>query len=247
MASIVSVKNVSVSYGSVEVLANISFDVAHTGALVGIIGPNGAGKSTLIKTMLGLIRPECGCITYKGHSVKAYRRRIAYVPQKSTVDWDFPITVMETVLLGTYPHLPLFRRPGKRERAQAMAYLDQVGMADYATRHIAELSGGQQQRVFIARALVQQADILFLDEPLSAIDVHSQKIIFDILHGLRDEGKLLFVVHHDIMHVRKLFDQAILLNKELLAYGPVEEVLSQDVMPSVLHDQFSILHNLGAE
>src|SRR5690625_6338962 len=211
MESSVEVRNVHVSYYGNEVVRNVSFSV-NSGSLIGIIGPNGAGKSTLIKAMIGLIPKDKGEVTFGDKSLKAVRRKVAYVPQRSDIDWDFPITVLETVLLGTYPNLTLFQ---------------QVGLEDYGKRQIGELSGGQQQRVFVARALAQQAEYFFLDEPFVGIDVASEKVIIQLLKKLRDEGKTIFVIHHDLSKVEEYFDELILINKELIESGTVQNVFQQ--------------------
>src|SRR5699024_599887 len=175
MQGTVNVSNLTVSYYGNEVIRNISFSFP-TGNLIGIIGPNGAGKSTLMKAILGLIQRDSGTVTIKNKSVKEMQKNIAYVPQRNNIDWDFPILVRDTVLLGTYPKLGLFKRPGKKEKALAESCLDQVGMLEFSKRQISELSGGQQQRIFLARALAQEADLFFLDEPFVGIDVSSEKV-----------------------------------------------------------------------
>src|SRR5690625_5208996 len=170
MKGTINISNLSVSYFGNTVVQDISFSI-ETGNLIGIIGPNGAGKSTLMKAVLGLIPKDSGTVQINGKPLHDVRRKIAYVPQRSNIDWDFPITVKDTVLLGTYPNLKLFRRPGKKEKEWAYHCLEKVGMQNYSKRQIAELSGGQQQRVFLARSLAQKADFFFLDEPFVGIDV----------------------------------------------------------------------------
>lgn len=221
----IEVKDLSVSYHGAKALKDINFSL-DTKQLVGIIGPNGAGKSTLMKTILGLI-PSCkGKITVQGKRVDAIRKHIAYVPQRNDFDMDFPVSVEDVVLMGRYPHLTWYGRPKKKDREIAKSCLQQVGMYDFHKRQIGELSGGQQQRVFLARALAQQADFFFLDEPFAGIDVTSERIIIDILKKLRDQGKTLFVVHHDLSKVESYFDSLILLNKRLVACGKPKEVAS---------------------
>src|SRR5699024_5133762 len=193
----IDIKRLTVSYDGNEVVQDVSFSFK-SGNLIGIIGPNGAGKSSLLKAMLGLIARDSGDITINHEHMNKWRKKIAYVPQRTTIDWDFPITVRDTVLLGTYPNLGLFKIPLKNEKQLANECLEKVGMLSFHRRQISELSGGQQQRVFLARALAQNAEIFFLDEPFVGIDVASEKMIIDILHQLRDEGKIIFIVHHDL-------------------------------------------------
>lgn len=229
MTKAVEVNNVSVSYFGNQVVKDISFSF-DTGKLIGVVGPNGAGKSTLMKAVLGLIPRDSGTVTFSGLPIKNVRKDIAYVPQRSNIDWDFPILVRDTVLLGTYPNLGLFKRPGKKDKELATQCLEKVGLVDFADRQIAELSGGQQQRVFLARALAQEADFFFLDEPFVGIDVASEKVIINILKGLRDEGKTIFVVHHDLSKVATYFDDLILINKELYGAGSVDKVFQPENM-----------------
>lgn len=217
------VDQLSVNYDKTPVLWDISLEVPQ-GKLVGIIGPNGAGKSTFIKTALGLVQPLAGRIEFFGLPLKRVRRRVAYVPQRETVDWDFPITVRDLVLMGRYGHLGLFRWPRQADKMAAERYLDMVGMSNYADRQISQLSGGQQQRVFLARALLQDADLFFLDEPFSGIDMATEKVVMDLLRQLKQKGKTLFVVHHDLNTVERYFDWLILLNMRLVAVGPTSDV-----------------------
>ncbi|GKV54665.1 manganese transport system ATP-binding protein MntB [Sporosarcina sp. NCCP-2222] len=234
------VHDVSVSYYGNPVLVDVSFTFT-SGNLIGILGPNGAGKSTLMKAMLSLIPNDKGSVEINGKPIKEVRKQIAYVPQRSNIDWNFPITVKDTVLLGTYPKLGLFHRPKKEHKEWAMQCLEQVGMADFANQQIGELSGGQQQRVFLARALAQQADIFFLDEPFVGIDVSSEEVIIGILKRLRDEGKLVFVVHHDLTKVKQYFDELVLINKNLIAAGPVQEVFTTENMTRAYQRPFSMV------
>lgn len=240
----VEVKQLTVSYDGNEVVQNISFSF-DTGQLIGVIGPNGAGKSTLMKAMLGLIHRNSGQIKIHNESLEKFRKKIAYVPQRTNIDWDFPILVRDTVLLGTYPHLGLFKRPGKKEKELAAHCLREVGMEDYAKRQIAELSGGQQQRVFLARALAQQADFFFLDEPFVGIDVASEKVIIGILQKLRDEGKTIFVVHHDLSKVEEYFDALILINKQLIQSGAVKNVITPELMTKAYSMDGNLLYKMG--
>lgn len=225
----ITVNNISVSYDGNEVVKDVSFSF-ESGKLIGVLGPNGAGKSTLMKAILGLIHKDHGEAWLGTKTIDQMRKRIAYVPQRSNIDWNFPIIVKDAVLLGTYPKLGLLRRPRKADKALAMECLQQVGMEDFANRQIGELSGGQQQRVFIARALAQQADYFFLDEPFVGIDVSSEEIIIGILRELKEAGKIVFVVHHDLSKVTSYFDDLILINKELIDAGPVSKVFQSGNM-----------------
>lgn len=240
----VSVQQLHVSYYGKEVISDINFSF-NEGKLVGIIGPNGAGKSTLMKAILGLIPKDRGEVKIFGQGVKDVRKRIAYVPQRSNIDWDFPITVLDTVLIGTYPNVGIFRRPKKADRAWAYECLQKVGMEKFSKRQIGELSGGQQQRVFLARALAQKADLFFLDEPFVGIDVASEEVIIRILKELRDEGKTVFVVHHDLTKVEEYFNDLILVNKKLIDYGPVKQVIKPEVMKRAYQIQFPLFEKMG--
>lgn len=246
MKKALEVKNLTVSYKVKEVLRDITLSM-DIGNLIGIIGPNGAGKSTFIKAVLGLTPIDSGEVKIYGKSVDEMRNEIAYVPQRSDIDWDFPILVKDTVLLGTYPKLGLFKRPGKKEKDWAMDCLIKVGMEEYADRQIGELSGGQQQRVFIARALAQKAECFFLDEPFIGIDVATQDIIVNILAELRDEGKTLFVVNHDLMKVEGYFDDLILINKDLIGAGPVEEIFQPELMEKAYQTPLAVFMSLGVK
>lgn len=225
------VHQLTVNYDKTPVLWDISLSVPQ-GKIVGIIGPNGAGKSSFIKTALNLLQPISGKIEFFGSPLKQVRRRIAYVPQRETVDWDFPITVRDLVTMGRYGVLGLFKWPRKADYAAADNYLEKVGMSAYAKRQISQLSGGQQQRIFIARALVQEADIYFMDEPFAGIDAASEAAIMNILRQLREKGKTVFVVHHDLNTVESYFDWIIMLNMRLVACGPVTEVFNADTLNS---------------
>src|SRR5690625_1147407 len=237
MQDTVTVNNLSVSYFGNQAVQNISFSF-QTGKLIGIIGPNGAGKSTLMKAMLNLIPRDSGEVQICGQPVKNVRKNIAYVPQRNNIDWDFPILVKDTVLLGTYPKLGVFRRPKKTDKEWAFHCLEKVGMQDYSKKQIAELSGGQQQRVFLARALAQNADFLFLDEPFVGIDVASEEIIINILKGLKNEGKTIFVVHHDLAKVKDYFNEIIIINKELYGAGSVTAVFKEEIMKKAYQTKF---------
>jgi len=225
--SALKVSQLSVNYDKTPVLWDISLDIP-TGKLVGIIGPNGAGKSTFIKTALGLLKPISGKVDFFGQPLKDVRLQVAYVPQRETVDWDFPITVRDLVLMGRYGRLGTFNWPRQADKAAVDYYLEQVGMSAYADRQISQLSGGQQQRVFIARALLQEADIYFMDEPFAGIDLASETVIMNILRQLKSSGKTVFVVHHDLNTVESYFDWVILLNMRLVAYGSTKTTFTPE-------------------
>jgi manganese/zinc/iron transport system ATP- binding protein len=234
------VEDLTVSYQGRPALWDIDLDVP-PGVMAAIVGPNGAGKSTLIKAVLGLVKPVAGHVTIFGRPFRAMRRRVGYVPQRSSVDWDFPTSALDVVTMGLYGHLGWLRRPGRRERGEAMAALAQVGMQDYAGRQISQLSGGQQQRVFLARALVQRADLYFLDEPMAGVDATTERAVVDILRGLRDQGKTVIVVHHDLQTVRSYFDWLLLLNVRVIAQGPVREVYTPENLHQAYGGQVALL------
>lgn len=223
------VSNLTVNYERTPALWDISLEVP-CGLLVAIVGPNGAGKSTLMKAILGLIRPLSGKIDLLGGSLKEMRKKIAYVPQRESVDWDFPITVLDLVLMGCYGRLGLFRLPGKKEKERAHHYLERVGIAHLAKRQISQLSGGQQQRAFIARSLFQESDLYFLDEPFAGIDSVSSEVILELLLKLKREGKTVFVVHHDLESVKNTFDWAVLLNLRLIGSGPIQDIFKSEML-----------------
>lgn len=213
----------TVNYDKTPVLWDISLSVPE-GVIVGILGPNGAGKSTLIKAALGLIQPLAGKVEFFGHPLNHVRKRVAYVPQRESVDWDFPITVIELVLMGRYGRLGLFRRPRAADHEAALHYLELVGLLPFADRQISQLSGGQQQRAFLARALIQEADLYFFDEPFAGVDATTEKVLIGLMKQLKEKGKTLFVIHHDLNTVESYFDWVVLLNLRIIAAGPLNEV-----------------------
>lgn len=223
----VKIENLTVAYHRKPVLKEISFSVPE-GKLIGIIGPNGAGKSTLIKAALELIPKASGNITIYGKSYKSQRKLIGYVPQRGSVDWDFPTNALDVVLMGRYGHIGWLKRPNKKDVDFAYECLDKVGMREYATRQISQLSGGQQQRVFLARALAQDASIYFMDEPFVGVDAATEKAIITILNELKAQGKTVLVVHHDLQTVKEYFDWTLLINLRKIAIGPTEEVFTID-------------------
>ena len=217
----------TVNYDRTPVLWDITFAVPE-GHLVAIVGPNGAGKSTLIKTALGLVTPLSGSVEFFGKPLEEVRRCIAYVPQRSSVDWDFPITVRDLVLMGRYGKIGLFRLPTRADREAVERVLEAVGLSGLATRQISQLSGGQQQRAFLARALIQDAEIYFMDEPFAGIDHATEKVLVALLKKLQAEGKTVFVVHHDLSTVNDYFDWIALLNMRLTACGPMAETFTAE-------------------
>lgn len=222
-----SLRDVTVSYDRHAVLWNVNLDIA-AGRIVGIVGPNGAGKTSLIKAVMGLIPLQSGRVLVNGQSLRRQRNAIGYVPQRETVDWDFPVTVRDVVLMGTYGQLGWFRRPGRREQEICDRCLEQVHMLDFEQRQISNLSGGQQQRVFLARALAQQADIYLMDEPFAGVDATTETAIIDLLRTLRDQGSTILVVHHDLQSAADYFDDLLLLNRRVVAHGPMREVFTTD-------------------
>ena len=222
----IEVADLTVAYRDQPVLWDVDLNVP-SGVLMAIVGPNGAGKTTLIKAILGLVAPAAGRILIYGQPYVDQRRLVGYVPQRGTVDWDFPTSVLDVVMMGCYGTLGWGRRPGRRERARGMEALENVGMLDFADRQISQLSGGQQQRVFLARALVQDAQVYFMDEPFQGVDATTERAIVALLQDLRAAGKTVVAVHHDLQTVADYFDSVTLLNVRRIASGPVEEVFTE--------------------
>jgi manganese/zinc/iron transport system ATP- binding protein len=223
----VQVEDLTVAYRDKPVLWDIDLTVPQ-GVLMAVVGPNGAGKTTLLKAILGLVRPVAGTVLILGRPYREQRKQIGYVPQRGTVDWDFPTTVLDVVLMGTYGQLGWVRRPGPAQRDAAVRALQRVGMADFARRQIRQLSGGQQQRVFLARALVQDARVYFMDEPFQGVDAVTERAIVDLLRDLRSNGRTVFVVHHDLSTVGQYFDWVTLLNVRRIASGPVADTFTSE-------------------
>ncbi len=230
----------TVAYHRKPVLWDIDL-IAPEGKLIGIVGPNGAGKSTLIKAVLGLVPAASGRVTFYGKPYARQRHCVGYVPQRESVDWDFPVTTTDVVMMGTYGQLGWLRRPGTRQRETARRCLEQVGMTAMADRQIRQLSGGQQQRVFLARALAQDASIYFMDEPFSGVDAATESAILCLLQSLRREGKTVLVVHHDLPTVRQYFDHVILLNMRLIAAGPTETTFTNENLQKTYGGRLTIL------
>jgi len=222
----IDVTDLTVAYRDKPVLWDVDFRVP-AGKLLAIVGPNGAGKTTLIKSILGLIKPAAGRVLIYGKPYRQQRHLVGYVPQRGSVDWDFPTNALDVVMMGRYGALGWIRHPGRRERELALAALDKVRMGDFADRQISRLSGGQQQRVFLARALVQDAAIYFMDEPFQGVDATTERAIVVLLRELREQGKTVVVVHHDLSTVPDYFDWVTLLNVRRVAHGPVDEVFNE--------------------
>lgn len=224
---LIKVKNLSVSYDGDIVLENVNLQI-DKGDMIAFVGPNGAGKSTLIKSIMNLINPLVGEIKINGKSYLDMRKKIAYIPQRKSVDWDFPINVFEVVEMGTYSRVGFLKKVSKLEKEKVLEALKKVDMLEFKNRQISELSGGQQQRIFLARSLVQEADIYILDEPFQGIDIKTEKSIIEILKKLKDEGKTIIVVHHDLNTIEEYFEKVVFINKKILDYGKVSEVFTKD-------------------
>jgi len=236
----VEVHDVTVAYHRKPVLwdVDVSFPARK---LIAIVGPNGAGKSTLLKAILGLVPLASGGVQIFGKTLKQARSLIGYVPQRETVDWDFPVDALDVVLMGRYGRLGWIRRPGKADRAAAMESLRKVGMEEFATRQISQLSGGQQQRVFLARALAQDASLYFMDEPFAGVDAATEKAIVDVLRELRGAGRTVIAVHHDLQTVPEYFDHVVLLNMRLVAAGPVASTFTRANLQKTYGGRLTIL------
>ena len=223
----VEVTDLTVAYADKPVLWDVDLEVP-PGVLMAVVGPNGAGKTTLIRAVLGLVQPAAGRALVYGRPYEEQRLLVGYVPQRGSVDWDFPTSVLDVVLMGRYGRLGWVRRPGAEDRAAARQALEHVGMAELEGRQISQLSGGQQQRVFLARALVQDAEVYFMDEPFQGVDATTEKAIVELLRELRARGKTVVAVHHDLQTVPEYFDQVTLLNVRRIASGPVDEVFTEE-------------------
>jgi manganese/zinc/iron transport system ATP- binding protein len=223
----IEVNDLTVAYRDQPVLWDIDL-VVPQGVLMAVVGPNGAGKTTLIKSVLGLVRPAAGRVLVHGKPYAEQRQLIAYVPQRGSVDWDFPTSVLDVVTMGTYGRLGWVRRVGRRQREAALDALGKVGMQDLAHRQISQLSGGQQQRVFLARALVQDASVYLMDEPFQGVDAKTERAIVDVLQTLRAAGNTVVAVHHALQTVPEYFDQVVLLNVRRIAAGPVDDVFTDE-------------------
>ena len=238
------IHDLTVAYQRKPVLWGSDVEVG-AGKLVGIVGPNGAGKSTLIKAAMGLLPLSSGWVEAFGKPLKDNLKRVGYVPQREDIDWDFPVTVADVVLMGRYGHLGIFQRPKKRDHEIARECLAKVKMLPFADRQIANLSGGQQQRVFLARALAQESDLYFMDEPFAGVDASTEDAIISLLRELRDSGKTLFVVHHDLSTAADYFDQLLLLNMRLVAFGDTKEVFTPELVQKTYGGQLTIMQQVA--
>ncbi|MDE0637115.1 MAG: metal ABC transporter ATP-binding protein [Candidatus Poribacteria bacterium] len=241
-AKAIQVTDLTVAYRETPVLWDIDLDVP-PGVLLAIVGPNGAGKTTLIKAILGLVRPAAGNILIYNKPYDAQRRIVGYVPQRGSVDWDFPTSVLDVVMMGRYGALGWIKRPGKQERELAMNALERVGMEKYTNRQISQLSGGQQQRVFLARALVQDATVYLMDEPFQGVDATTERAIVTLLQELRENGKTVVVVHHDLQTVTDYFDWVTLLNIRRIASGPVDETFTPENLRETYGGRIAFMKN----
>ncbi len=241
--SSIEVHNLSVSYQNVPVLWDIDFSLPK-GQIVGIIGPNGSGKSTLLKAIMGLIPLASGNVKVLNKNLSLVRDQLAYVPQRETVDWNFPASVEDVVLMGRYKKGNLFRRLTKIDKVIAQESIEKVKLEKYKERQISQLSGGQQQRVFIARALAQGASIYIMDEPFVGVDMATEKTILDLLIQMKEEGKTIIIVHHDIQTVSNYFDYIVMLNTRLIAYGPTDEVLTEENLQATYGGQLNIISKI---
>ncbi len=239
----INIEDLSINYGSKRVLSNIYLELLK-GHVIGLIGPNGAGKSTLIKAILGLIEYEVGNIKVFGEDVDDVRKRIAYVPQKDEIDWSFPATVFDVVMMGRYPHIENLASPTKKDKALVIEALEEMDMLAFKDRQIGKLSGGQQQRVFLARAIAQQADLFLLDEPFVGVDSTTEKKIIELMQRQARADKTMLVVHHDLASVSDYFDKVIMLNQRIIAYGNVEEVFNEAYLKKTYGGQLSVLNNV---
>jgi len=239
----VEVEHLTVSYGPKPALLDISLSVEQ-GLLVGVIGPNGSGKSTLVKSILGFVKPDVGSVKILGLPSESAKGLVAYVPQRGSVDWDYPITVEQTAMMGRYGHIPWWKDPGRRDHEIVAEALDMVRMADFRHQQIGQLSGGQQQRVFMARALAQGADVLLLDEPFAGVDAATERAILDVLDRIKASGRTLIVVHHDLATAAEYFDRLALIKQRLYAYGSPGQVLHPDLLAEVYEGRLKIFTDL---
>ncbi|MDC7236988.1 MAG: metal ABC transporter ATP-binding protein [Sphaerochaetaceae bacterium] len=238
----IDAEDITIAYHDKPVIWDVDMQVPK-GVMMAIIGPNGAGKSTLIKGLLGLIPLTAGDVKVFGESYKKVRKKVGYVPQRTAVDWDFPTTVLDVVLMGTYGRLGWVKRPRKEEIILAHEAIEKVGMSEFANRQISQLSGGQQQRVFLARALTQNAEIYLMDEPFQGVDATTERAIISILKELKNSGKTVIAVHHDLQTVPDYFDWVTLLNVRRIAGGPVKEVFTKENLRKAYGGRISFLED----
>lgn len=242
--TVLQIKDLTVAYQNNVVLQNVNLSIP-SGNLVGIIGPNGAGKSTLLNAIMHLIPKIEGEVKIKGESLKTIRKLVAFIPQRDSVDWNFPISVLDLVLMGRYVKLPWYKKITDLDKQQALNCLEKVNMLNFADKHISELSGGEKQRIFIARALAQEAEVYFFDEPLVGIDATSEKEIMEILNQMKMEGKSIFVVHHDLQSSVEYFDWVIFINRKIVASGPISSVFSLQNLQNTYGEAFSVLSKIN--
>ena len=231
-------------YGGRTVVKDVSLNVAQ-GEVVGLLGPNGAGKSTLIKAAMGLLPLGSGYVRMFDKDLNDVRHKVSYVPQRETVDWDFPTSVLDVVIMGRYAKLGLLTRPRKADKEMAMNCLKKVGMEAYTNRQISQLSGGQQQRVFLARALAQEADLYFMDEPFAGVDAATESAILAIMQEMTASGKTVIVVHHDLQSAAEFFDWIVLLNMRLVASGPIDKVFNNELLQETYGGKLTVLAEVG--
>lgn len=244
--SAITIRDLTVAYHKRPVLWDVNCEFP-TGQIIAIVGPNGAGKSTMIKSIMGLLPLASGAIEVFGDPAEKQRHLLGYVPQRGSVDWDFPTNALDVVLMGRYGKLPLFRRPGKKDRDVAYACLEQLGMQAFADRQISQLSGGQQQRVFLARALAQDAQIYLMDEPFAGVDAATEQAIMVLLRELKAAGKTIIVVHHDLQTVPEYFDWVTLLNLRLVASGPMQDTFTDERLRETYGGRLNVLTAIGEE
>ncbi len=239
----IEIHDLTVSYNKKPVLWDINLKIPH-GKLIGIVGPNGAGKSTLLKTIMGILTPDSGHIKFLDQPLSQVYKKVSYVPQRHSVDWNFPISVQEVVMMGRYVHMGLFKRPNKKDHQIVDDCLKQVGIEKFATRQISQLSGGQQQRIFIARALAQQASIYLLDEPFTGVDASTETIILQILQKLTQANKTVVIVHHSLEAIARYCNYTILLNLHIHAAGPTEKVFTSTSLQQTYGGKLTILSEI---
>lgn len=236
----IEVHNLTTAYGGAPVLWDIDFQLPQ-GQIIGIIGPNGSGKTTLLKTIMGLLEPASGYVKIFDQSLEKVRERVAYVPQRESVDWDFPASVYDVVMLGRYRKNNLFKRTREPDKEMVLQAIEKVGLMEFKDRQIAQLSGGQQQRVFIARALAQGADLYLMDEPFVGVDAATENSILELLAEMKSAGKTVVIIHHDLQTVSDYFDYLVLLNTRLVAEGPSSEVLTKENLANAYGGQLTLL------
>jgi manganese/zinc/iron transport system ATP- binding protein len=238
--NVITVKNLTISYNKKPAIKGVNLNI-DSGSVIGIIGPNGAGKSTLLKGILGLLPFDTGEVKIFGKNIEDSRKRISYIPQREQFDWDFPINVEDVVMMGRYAHLPVVGFPKAGDKKIVGEVLKKIEMDKYSKRQIRQLSGGQQQRVFLARALAQESDVYFLDEPFVGVDAKTEKAIFSLMKELKEAGKTILVIHHDLGKVLEYFDKLIMVNQTLIAYGDAKEVFTPEIINRTYGGKLTIL------